>query len=169
MYTPSPHDIAKVEKHFTYHRPGGDQPERYTTLRAYAREMAMQMLKLVPDSQERDIAILKLEESIFWANAAIARNEQWAEPTPVEPLPFGQPTLANFVEEAKPAPQVVKVEPFEAAGGDKRTGLSELMYGVGGSGEPVPGGTAAQEKFELTHGLDKPADPPASASSPLSE
>lgn len=161
MYAIDPRDLARIEKKFTYHRPGGDQPERYTTLRAYAREMAMKMLGLVPDSVERDIALLKLEESIFWANAAIARNENWAEPTPVAPLPDGVPTLAHGVEEAKPAPQVVKVEPFEAL--------------------PVPGGTAAQEKFELSHGLTadgtgqvaekqlRSADDAARASSPLSE
>jgi len=52
-----------------------DQGERYVQLRSEARELAELMLESCPPSRERSLAMTKLEESIFWANAAIARNE----------------------------------------------------------------------------------------------
>jgi len=64
-----------IYNRFTYHAPTGDQPEKYVRLRAHAKELAMLILYNCPDSREQSLAITKLEESIFWANAAIARNE----------------------------------------------------------------------------------------------
>lgn len=68
-------DPDDLEKNFTYHKPGPDQPERYTRLRAKAKEFAALVIELVPDSRERSIALTKIEESVMWANAGIARNE----------------------------------------------------------------------------------------------
>lgn len=68
-------DAREIEKRFTYHRPSGDQPERYVTLRAKAKELAEMIAELTPSSREQSLALTQLEESVFWANAAIARNE----------------------------------------------------------------------------------------------
>lgn len=68
--------IAKqIENNFTYHAPKGDQAERYTSLREKAKEFAVMINELCPDSREKSIAITHLEESVMQANAAIARNE----------------------------------------------------------------------------------------------
>jgi len=60
---------------YTYHEPKDDQPKRYETLRADTKRLAAVILLLCPDSRERSIALTKLEECSFWANASIARNE----------------------------------------------------------------------------------------------
>ena len=64
-----------IENAFTYHRPKGDQPERYERLRAEAKDLAALIEKSCPDSREKSLAFTKLEEAIMWANASIARNE----------------------------------------------------------------------------------------------
>lgn len=60
---------------FTYHPPKGDQVERYHQLREKAKELALMIEEKVPESREKSLAHTKLEESVMWANAAIARNE----------------------------------------------------------------------------------------------
>ena len=67
--------IATIENNFTYHRPFGDQQERYERIRALGKELAYEFSFSCPVSTELSLALIKLEESIMWANAAIARNE----------------------------------------------------------------------------------------------
>ena len=66
---------AQIEKAFTYHPPKEDQPERYTQLRDAAKAYATLIDGACPDSREKSLAMTKLEESVMWANASIARNE----------------------------------------------------------------------------------------------
>jgi hypothetical protein len=68
-----PYDIKNI---FTYHAPFGDQVERYQNIRAEASVFAEIILDEVPESRERSLALTNLEQAFFWANAAIARNEQ---------------------------------------------------------------------------------------------
>jgi hypothetical protein len=70
---PKTDDIAN---RFTYHAPKAGQPERYQQIRAAARELADLLTAQCPESRELSLALTKLEEVVFWANAAIARNEQ---------------------------------------------------------------------------------------------
>lgn len=64
-----------LDRNFTYHPPKPGQPERYQRLREKAKELAYLIDELCPQSRERSIAMTELETSVFWANAAIARNE----------------------------------------------------------------------------------------------
>lgn len=68
-------DKDRIETCFTYHSPKDDQPERYIILRNSAKELAYEIVHYTPHSREQSLALTKLEEAIFWANAAIARNE----------------------------------------------------------------------------------------------
>jgi len=68
--------IATIENNFTYHKPFGDQQERYERIRALGKELAYEFSFSCPESRERALALTKLEESIMWANASIARNER---------------------------------------------------------------------------------------------
>ena len=68
-------DHHDIETRFTYHPPKDDQAERYKFIRTFAKEFALDIQENCPDSREKSLAITKLEESVFWANAAIARNE----------------------------------------------------------------------------------------------
>lgn len=64
----------KIEKAFTYHAPKPGQPEIYGEIRQKAKEFAYTIEALCPDSREKSLAITKLEESVMWANASIARS-----------------------------------------------------------------------------------------------
>ena len=65
---------AELEKNFTYHSPKDGQPAKYETIRDTAKELAYVIDELCPQSRERSIALTNLEQAVFWANAAIARN-----------------------------------------------------------------------------------------------
>ncbi len=75
MYEISDKMKQQLENTFTYHAPKDDQPERYVALRNQAKQLAYDIVKNTPPSREQSLAITHLEESIFYANAAIARNE----------------------------------------------------------------------------------------------
>jgi hypothetical protein len=60
---------------FTYHKPKGDQPERYLLMRQDAKRLAEWIVQYTPESREQALALTHLEEVVFWANAAIARRE----------------------------------------------------------------------------------------------
>lgn len=75
VYEISDRQKEQLDNNFVYHAPNPDQPERYTALREKAKELATMILTLTPPSREQSVAITELEQAIFWANAAIARNE----------------------------------------------------------------------------------------------
>lgn len=64
----------QFENIFKYHAPKPGQPEKYEAIREKAKEFAYLIEELAPNSRERSVALTKLEESMMWANAAIARN-----------------------------------------------------------------------------------------------
>lgn len=65
----------QIQNNFKYHSPKTGQQERYTKIRDTAKALAELINDECPDSREKSLAITKLEESVMWANAAIARNE----------------------------------------------------------------------------------------------
>lgn len=71
----SAEQIERIENNFTYHPPSGDQPAKYEDIREWGKAMATQLCFACPPSRELSLALTKLEEAVFWANAAIARNE----------------------------------------------------------------------------------------------
>lgn len=72
-------DETRIEKDFTYHAPFGNQAERYGDIRKAAGDLSRKLQYNCPVSRELSLAITKLEEAVFWANAAIARNEKKEE------------------------------------------------------------------------------------------
>ena len=65
----------EIESRFTYHPPKEGQPEKYVSIREKAKEFAYLIKEICPDSKEKYLAMTKLEESVMWANASIARND----------------------------------------------------------------------------------------------
>ena len=63
-----------IENNFSYHAPQKGQHEKYTALRAKAKELAYLIEELCPKSREKSLAFTKLEESVMWSNASIARE-----------------------------------------------------------------------------------------------
>jgi len=74
--------MQDLEKRFTYHTPKPGQPEKYTAIRAKAKELAEMIVELVPESREQSLALTNLEQAVMWANAGIARNESEPEVKP---------------------------------------------------------------------------------------
>lgn len=68
-------EIDELNCRFTYHAPKDGQPEKYKRIRDTARDVAIMLIDLTPASREQSLALTKLEEVVFWANAAIARRE----------------------------------------------------------------------------------------------
>ncbi len=64
-----------IRNNFTYHAPNATQTYRYTAIRDRAREFALVLDEMCPDSRELSLAMTSLEATVMWANAAIARNE----------------------------------------------------------------------------------------------
>lgn len=64
----------EIETRFTYHAPKTGQPEIYVRLRDKAKEMAILINEVCPESREKALAFTQLEDAVFWANAAIARR-----------------------------------------------------------------------------------------------
>ncbi len=64
-----------LERRFTYHAPKGDQTSRYEWIRSQAKDFAYMLKANTSYSREQSLALTHLEEAVFWANAAIARNE----------------------------------------------------------------------------------------------
>ena len=75
-YDLTPENESMLRKNFVYHSPHSDQPERYGEIRGSALGFALEILSRCPESRERSLALTRLEESVMWANAAIARNEE---------------------------------------------------------------------------------------------
>jgi hypothetical protein len=65
----------QIENTFTYHRPFGNQPQRYEDMRNEAKVLAKLIQRACPESREKSLAITSLQQAIMWANASIAINE----------------------------------------------------------------------------------------------
>jgi hypothetical protein len=76
MYIVRDEDEIRLKKCFTYHPPIDNQLERYSTIREMGKTFATMLISFCPPSRELSIALTKVEEASFWANAAIARNEE---------------------------------------------------------------------------------------------
>ena len=68
-------EFDRLVKDFTYHAPQEGQSVRYEDIRGIAMRFAEKILMECPDSRERSLAMTRVEEAVFWANASIARNE----------------------------------------------------------------------------------------------
>lgn len=69
---------ADRNNRFKHHAPASDskKPPLYERIRETMREAADVVVANTPECREQSIAVTKLEEAMFWANAAIARNEE---------------------------------------------------------------------------------------------
>lgn len=60
---------------FTYHAPTPADVEKMIGIRHLSHSIAEQIMAHVPECRERSLALTKLEECVFWANAGIARRK----------------------------------------------------------------------------------------------
>lgn len=67
--------IDALANRFNYHP--ANTPERqkaHENVREDLKHVAINLLALLPEGREKSLAFTKLEEAMFWANAAIARQ-----------------------------------------------------------------------------------------------
>lgn len=68
----TPEDIAN---RFDYHQPkDAETMSAHESIRLGCRQLAEYINRLCPEGREKACAVTKVEEAMFWANAAIARN-----------------------------------------------------------------------------------------------
>ena len=65
----------RIENDFTYHAPTGDKGEHHQWVRDAGKSFAKTVLDCCPEGREQSLDLTKIEEAVFWANAAIARKE----------------------------------------------------------------------------------------------
>ncbi len=63
-----------LDRIYKYHPPKEGQPQQHEAIRAKAKELAELIENECPESRERSLAFMRLEVSVMWANAAIARS-----------------------------------------------------------------------------------------------
>jgi hypothetical protein len=65
-----------INRRFDYHRPTGTKVQDHESVRADVKATAEFFDFILPAGREKALALTKLEEALFWANAAIARQEE---------------------------------------------------------------------------------------------
>ena len=68
-------EASDLDNWFSYHKPLGDQPERYAKIRDAARAFAEVIVRNTPSCADQTAAIRKLRETVMAANLSIACNE----------------------------------------------------------------------------------------------
>lgn len=61
-----------LDNWFTYHKPEGDDPQKYEAIRGAARAFAQTIVDNTPSSADQMAAIRKVREAAMTANAAVA-------------------------------------------------------------------------------------------------
>lgn len=68
-------DPKDIENRFAYHAPTTDEKrDAHTSVRQQCRQLADALNEQLPDGREKAVAMTKLEEVMFWSNAALARR-----------------------------------------------------------------------------------------------
>ena len=92
-------DDADLRNRFTYHAPTPDQIPCFEQIRDAGLAMARLIVELTPPGREQALAVTHLEETVMWANAAIARGEAkvtWPAEQAASSLPVpGEPSYAD--------------------------------------------------------------------------
>lgn len=76
--------LEDVKNRFAFHPATEVTGSQHDAVRRDLSRVAQGLAKLLPDGREKSLALTKLEEAMFWANASIARQpaESSADPAP---------------------------------------------------------------------------------------
>ncbi|MFN0092874.1 MAG: hypothetical protein ACKVWR_21780 [Acidimicrobiales bacterium] len=66
----------RITHDFKHHPPTGGKVAKHENIRAALGSMAHMLDHYLPECREKSLALTKLEEAMFWANAAIARRPE---------------------------------------------------------------------------------------------
>jgi len=67
---------ARLDWDFGYHSPNPERGAQHDAMRKAVLELAIVVNNTLPECREKSLAITKLEEAMFWANAGIARSDR---------------------------------------------------------------------------------------------
>jgi hypothetical protein len=67
-------DAADIDNRFEYHPPDEARALQHQAVRGSLEDTAHALNILLPEGREKSLVITHLEEAMFWANAAIARQ-----------------------------------------------------------------------------------------------
>lgn len=89
-------DAVELHHRFAYHPPATSEVATdHENVREACWRVANYLNELVPDGREKATMMTKLEEAMFWANAAIARNHPPSLVPPQGELPDFPPSSAQ--------------------------------------------------------------------------
>jgi len=69
-----PIKLAELERRFNFHPASVEQGLLYGNIRAAQLELAQYLVEVCPDNRELALSLTALEQTGFYANAAIARG-----------------------------------------------------------------------------------------------
>jgi hypothetical protein len=69
-----PNPKPDLDTRFKNHPPRGTAASRHDEIRDMMKAAAHSVLDFVPPGREQAVALTKIEEAMFWANAGIARG-----------------------------------------------------------------------------------------------
>lgn len=70
----APEMEQRLENDFSYHSPDEDKKDLHNWVRESLKEQSKAIIAELPPGREASLFLTKMEEAMFWANAAIARN-----------------------------------------------------------------------------------------------
>lgn len=71
---PMPISMGDLENRFVHHPPSPKKAAVHDAIRSQILQLAKELVIQLPPGRETSTAITKLEEVMFWANAAVARK-----------------------------------------------------------------------------------------------
>jgi hypothetical protein len=81
-------DHNDLYNRFRYHKPDATAARNHEDVRDLFIHIAKDLDEVLPEGREKSLVITKLEEAMFWSNAAIARQTEIGE---LEDHPAMQP------------------------------------------------------------------------------
>ncbi len=69
----------RIEDDFMSHDVGHRERNNMDTIRGFCRDTALIFARVCPEGRELSTALTRLEEAMFWADAAVARREPQSE------------------------------------------------------------------------------------------
>jgi hypothetical protein len=67
-------DNTEIVRRFRYYPADEARGEVHAHVRAKVMDLALDLNGVVPEGREKAVMLTKLEEAMFWANAAVARQ-----------------------------------------------------------------------------------------------
>jgi hypothetical protein len=68
-------EAADINNRFEFHPADEEKAANHECVRQMCCELAHSLNELLPEGREKSLAITNLEETMMWANAALARHQ----------------------------------------------------------------------------------------------